>query len=282
MFSLVWFFSHLTEWISVGGTWNIKKGIYSIDFTDFTDQRIKKQQKRDSWGLYPPTWEGGDLNMRTAPSQYRRSVAMVPREHKSQQPTPGPNTQNDSRSESNDVMWVDYIHKIGHQKPWLLFLAFFHFPGIFFSSFGIPHPTSFFLRFPEDFSMFIPFRFTFSHPTWPCDLAPGRPTGPSRWWWASTAARSPLPFGWCRKGRCWQRAKSTRPKAKRSAAGDALRSWDPEVVLVVFFGSFENQPEPVAPRNACVTSKKVQRMIQVIKSSVRCRVIWWSKSGLGF
>lgn len=47
-------------WISVGGTWNIKKGIYSIDFTD---QRIKKQQKRDSWGLYPPTWEGGDLNI---------------------------------------------------------------------------------------------------------------------------------------------------------------------------------------------------------------------------
>ena len=147
----------------------------------------------------------------------------MPRERKSQQPTPGPNTQNDSRSESNDVMWVDYIHKIGHQKPWLLFLAFFHFPGNFFSSFGIPHPTSFFLRFPEDFSMFIPFCFTFSHPTWPCDLAPGRPTGPSRWWWASTAVRSPLPSGWCRKGRCWQRAKSTRPKAKRSAAGDALR-----------------------------------------------------------
>ena len=80
---------------------------------------------------------------RTALSQYRRSVAMMPRERKSQQPTPGPNTQNDSRSESNDVMWVDYIHKIGHQKPWLLFLAFFHFPGNFFSSFGIPHPTSF-------------------------------------------------------------------------------------------------------------------------------------------
>ena len=40
------FFLVALMWISVGGTSNIKKGIYSIDFTD---QRIKKQQqKRDS------------------------------------------------------------------------------------------------------------------------------------------------------------------------------------------------------------------------------------------